>query len=926
MLGDVHGASDLKLIRAWHSSRNAMAFQELVRRYAGFVYATCKRILRTESDAEDVAQQCFVALATDGTPVRVSVAAYLHRMATHRSLDFLRNEHRRHQREARYVEAQSTMAESDWDDVQGFVDEAIDELPEELRCVLVAHFIEGASQSSIARNLGLSRRVVGYRLQKAVDQVRDQLRARGISVGAAALAAMLAGPLLANTAAAAPASLAAALGKLSVSGAWQTGAGGSASGAKAALATAGTFGLKSASLVLALVAIAGVAAWNLTNRSSLHVPANQPSSIEDQSFAQAGVGAGAAAASSTPVVETERSDVEAARETQTGGGSSDGSSPELAAGAAVYAAGSGVPTLVAIRYPTDYARVEGWVRRISDGMPVTGTNIQVRVVPRGVDSWRSDVESKEYTGRSDESGHFSVGGIAVEGSGTVTVEHNEYVQTRLVILDTAPASAHDVAIEMCPGMTIQGRLLDHNRHPITDARVRVVALASDNGGATADTPLSNDARTNEIGMFRLTVSLVLGEGALMAIEVTSPTHGVATFTDIRLQNPRWLTLEFPQPASLHGVVRRPDGAGASGLTITLIGALRQGNPVGGYTSVDLVRQNVTIDASGQYRFDNLNPTLEYMIEIADGDRVLVARQRIQPLLPGNDTEWNYTLGEPAVITGVLRGRVYRRPLADMQVLCVEDQDGRNGPTYTAPTDSEGRYRFEIRSGVTRVRLIPRARSEGSFEQGEGEAVRVEPGREVTANLLMAEPWSIAFQIVDPSGSPIGGANVSVRHQWGDTASEYGVSPSDNAGYVHIDRLQPGAEVSVRCWKNGFIDAESRTYTGNPAQAVGPEVVVMYGESAMTALLVDADGAPLTETDIDLSFNHGDTVTTLHSATDGRGELSIPGKIPATTCVVELVATRPSADGPQTLLYRSDDVTFSAGVTLDFGAVVMDATE
>jgi DNA-directed RNA polymerase specialized sigma24 family protein len=41
----------------------AEAFQTIVSRHAGMVYATCRRILRNATDAEDMAQECFETLA-----------------------------------------------------------------------------------------------------------------------------------------------------------------------------------------------------------------------------------------------------------------------------------------------------------------------------------------------------------------------------------------------------------------------------------------------------------------------------------------------------------------------------------------------------------------------------------------------------------------------------------------------------------------------------------------------------------------------------------------------------------------------------------------------------------------------------------------------------------------------------------------------
>ncbi len=55
-------ASDVRLLKRWTVARDVDAFNELVARYADFVYATCHRILGNRADAEDVTQECFFGL------------------------------------------------------------------------------------------------------------------------------------------------------------------------------------------------------------------------------------------------------------------------------------------------------------------------------------------------------------------------------------------------------------------------------------------------------------------------------------------------------------------------------------------------------------------------------------------------------------------------------------------------------------------------------------------------------------------------------------------------------------------------------------------------------------------------------------------------------------------------------------------------
>ena len=61
-------AGDGTLLQRYASDHDADAFAELVRRYAGMVYATCMRVTGNAHDAEDVAQECFLTLARKVLP------------------------------------------------------------------------------------------------------------------------------------------------------------------------------------------------------------------------------------------------------------------------------------------------------------------------------------------------------------------------------------------------------------------------------------------------------------------------------------------------------------------------------------------------------------------------------------------------------------------------------------------------------------------------------------------------------------------------------------------------------------------------------------------------------------------------------------------------------------------------------------------
>lgn len=210
-------ADDSIYLKRWVTERDADAFRQIVMRYSSMVFASARRVLGNAADAEDVAQECFQALASAQNPPAGYLGPWLHRVATNLALNKRRSESRLRAREHRYGKSRSTHVETTWNDIHGFVDEALAQLPDELRIPLVAHFLEGRSQTDVAAALGLPRQTLVNRLQRGVLEVRKHLARRGIVIGAAALAGLLASNMA--RADVVPKVTMAVLGKMALSGA-----------------------------------------------------------------------------------------------------------------------------------------------------------------------------------------------------------------------------------------------------------------------------------------------------------------------------------------------------------------------------------------------------------------------------------------------------------------------------------------------------------------------------------------------------------------------------------------------------------------------------------------------------------------------------------------------------------------------------------
>ena len=205
------------LFDRWVRERDAEAFKTLAERYAAMVYATCTRILGNAADAEEVAQECFERLAEAGRFPGPYLGAWLHRVATNQALNRIKGDGRRKARETRYAAEHPDRSSVEWNDIYGYVDEAIAELPDKLREPIVAHFLESQSHARIAASLGVSRPTVTHRIGKGLQRARKTLEKRGAIISSSALVGLF-GAHLAE-AAPVPSTLTAALGKLAIAGA-----------------------------------------------------------------------------------------------------------------------------------------------------------------------------------------------------------------------------------------------------------------------------------------------------------------------------------------------------------------------------------------------------------------------------------------------------------------------------------------------------------------------------------------------------------------------------------------------------------------------------------------------------------------------------------------------------------------------------------
>jgi RNA polymerase sigma-70 factor (ECF subfamily) len=184
--GESDGAEDVRLMRLVARGDTA-AFEELIERHQALVIGTVARMLGSNSDVEDIAQQVFIRVwKSAGRYVpRAKFTTWLLKIT--RNLVF--NELRRSKRRA-YVPiqidpnaeeiplkdeaAQSPDASLLETELQQAIDKAIAELPETQRMAVILRRYQGLSYEQIADVLDLSVPAV----KSVLFRARTELRAR----------------------------------------------------------------------------------------------------------------------------------------------------------------------------------------------------------------------------------------------------------------------------------------------------------------------------------------------------------------------------------------------------------------------------------------------------------------------------------------------------------------------------------------------------------------------------------------------------------------------------------------------------------------------------------------------------------------------------------------------------------------------------
>lgn len=200
-----------ELLRRFVDENAQDAFAELVRGKINLVYTAALRLVGGDAHlAEDVTQGVFVALACQAAKLKhhAVLTGWLYTTTRFVASKMVRGQQRwqRREMEAHAMDTTPEMEQA-WLEVRPVIDDAMHELSESERAVLLLRFFENRTLAEVGTATGVTENAARMRVERALEKLRGRLAKRGIKSTAAALGVVLAG----QSVGAAPASLAPAV-------------------------------------------------------------------------------------------------------------------------------------------------------------------------------------------------------------------------------------------------------------------------------------------------------------------------------------------------------------------------------------------------------------------------------------------------------------------------------------------------------------------------------------------------------------------------------------------------------------------------------------------------------------------------------------------------------------------------------------------
>ena len=157
------------------------AYAELYDRYFAVIYSFNRRMLRDDSQAEDLTQEIFMALYESATSTPIgSIRSYLYQSARYALIDYARKQK---SRDDYLTSLQDYYNKGVWStddtvierDLQQQIEREVDKLPSKMRAIFELSRKHYLSNKEIANNLNLSEGTVRQQIHNALVRLRSRL-------------------------------------------------------------------------------------------------------------------------------------------------------------------------------------------------------------------------------------------------------------------------------------------------------------------------------------------------------------------------------------------------------------------------------------------------------------------------------------------------------------------------------------------------------------------------------------------------------------------------------------------------------------------------------------------------------------------------------------------------------------------------------
>ncbi|HWY85964.1 MAG TPA: sigma-70 family RNA polymerase sigma factor, partial [Gemmataceae bacterium] len=179
--GDI---TDGQLLARYTMNRDEAAFAAILRRHGPMVWGLCRRVLRSDHDAADAFQGCFLVLVRRASSIASTelLANWLYGVALRTALHARTAASKRRVKEshAAALREHEGPRSDRWGDLLPLLDEELSRLADKYRAPILLCDLEGKTRKQAAAQLGIPEGTVAGRLARARALLAKRLSRHGI--------------------------------------------------------------------------------------------------------------------------------------------------------------------------------------------------------------------------------------------------------------------------------------------------------------------------------------------------------------------------------------------------------------------------------------------------------------------------------------------------------------------------------------------------------------------------------------------------------------------------------------------------------------------------------------------------------------------------------------------------------------------------